>query len=515
MIPTTRSSKLASEHADAGQGSGGADPDTHIVSLDVGTSSVRTLLFDGRARQRLKFGSQRPYRVTTTPDGGVEVDADELLRLSIECLSELHAQMREARYRAAAVSFCAFWHSFLGIDAGGRPTTPIIHLFDTRSAGHARRLASEIDERENHARTGCVLHTSYWPAKLLWLAENRPEAVAATRHWVSFGEYLYLKLFGRARTSTSMVSGSGIWNPNLGDYDREILKHLPVELSQLAPVDEMDEPVSGLLPEFAGMWPAFAQIRWYPALGDGACNNIGSGCITPDRFSLMVGTSGAMRAVIEADRVEIPPGLWCYRVDRRRFVLGGALSNGGEVYAWMKRTLALPPAEEVEARLAGMEPGAHGLTILPLFAGERSPYWNADARAAFTGMSMHTAPMDILRAALESVALRFRQVYLILKDRIGEPAEVVASGGALLNSPAWTQMMADATGHPVVTCCEQEASSRGAALLALERLGAISHIRDLPAETGRVFTPVAAHQAVYDEMLLRQMRLYTKLFEEA
>ena len=83
-------------------------------------------------------------------------------------------------------------------------------------------------------------------------------------------------------------------------------------------------------------------MPWFPALGDGACDNIGSGCLTPDRFALMVGTSGAMRAVCEHGSMRIPPGLFCYRVDRRRFVLGGALSNGGEVYHWMKRTLSLP-----------------------------------------------------------------------------------------------------------------------------------------------------------------------------
>ncbi len=221
-----------------------------------------------------------------------------------------------------------------------------------------------------------------------------------------------------------------------------------------------------------------------------------------------------MRAVAERESVEIPQGLWCYRVDRRRFVLGGALSNGGEVFAWMKRTLALPPEEELEAALASMEPGAHGLTVLPLFAGERSTKWRAEARAAITGMSMHTGPVDIVRAALESVALRFRQVYLILTDRMGEPAEVVASGGALLHSRAWTEMMADALGRPVVACCEQEASSRGSALLVLERIGAISHIRDLPAKTGEVYEPVLARAASYDQLLSKQQHLYKKLFEE-
>jgi gluconokinase len=493
--------------------------DTHIVSLDAGTSSVRTLLFDGEGRESDGFGTQIPYQVATTADGGVEVDADQLSGLAIQSLSAIHAQMRTAGRRPAAVAFDTFWHNVLGVDADGRPTTPVIHVFDTRSAGAARTLAERIDNREQHARTGCVLHASYLPAKLLWLSEARPEAFRATRRWMSFGEYFFLKLFGKAVASTSMVSGTGLWDQNRNDYDDGILAVLPIGRDQLCPAAEMDTPMTDLRAEYAELWPDFRGIPWYPALGDGACNNMGSGCILPHRFALMVGTSGAMRAVSEGvsagRQMTIPEGLWCYRVDRRRFVLGGALSNGGGVFAWMERNLALPSSEQTEKELAAMAPGAHGLTVLPLFAGERSTKWRADARAAITGMSIHTSPVEILRASLESVALRFRNIYDIMEQQLGAPTEVIGSGGALLHSPVWTQMMADALGQPVILCTEKEATGRGAALLALERLGAIANARDLPARMGAVFQPVAAHKEIYDRELAAQRRLYSKLFEEA
>jgi gluconokinase len=462
------------------------------------------------------FGTQIPYQPATTADGGVEVDADELSGLAIRALSDIHGQIRAADAPPpVAVAFDTFWHNVLGVDADGRPTTPVIHLFDTRSAAAARALAERIDNREQHARTGCMLHASYLPAKLLWLSQANPAAFRATRRWMSFGEYFFLKLFGNPVASTSMVSGSGLWDQNRNEYDDAILSALPVERAQFCAPAEMDQPQTDLLPAYAALWPEFRGIPWYPALGDGACNNIGSGCIAPGRFALMVGTSGALRAVTEADRITIPEGLWCYRVDRRRLVLGGALSNGGGVFAWMERNLALPPAAEIEAALAAMPPGAHGLTVLPLFAGERSTGWRADARAAITGLSVHTSAIEILRAALESVALRFRNIYDIMERQFGAPAEVIASGGALLHSPAWTQMMAGALGRPVTLCSEKEATGRGAALLAMERLGAISNARDLPARLGAAFQPVAAHQPVYERELAAQRRLYSKLFEEA
>jgi gluconokinase len=375
---------------------------------------------------------------------------------------------------------------------------------DTRSAGEVKEVPNA------HARTGCVPHSSYWPARLLWLHRNRAREFAATRRWISFPEYLFQKLFGRAYVSTSMVSGSGLWNQNANDYDAGTLAALPISRCQLAPPEDIDRVARDLLPEHREAWPAFADAPWFPALGDGACDNLGSGCIGPDRWALMVGTTGAMRVVIEAPRVEIPGGLWCYRVDRKRFVMGAALSNGGEVFAWMKRTLQLP--KDLEARLDTSVPGDHGLTLLPFFSGERSPYWRADLRAAITGLSLSSEPFDILRAALESVALRFRDIQRIFLKHLSPPAEVVSSGGALERSPGWTRMMADALGRPVTVCLEQEASSRGAALWALEQIGAIGNLADLPASMGGVIDPRPANEAIYERLLNEQHALYEKLF---
>lgn len=485
-----------------------------IATLDVGTSSVRSLLFGADGREVDGFGHQVTYQVQTTADGGFEMDADALIEHTAEALDQICGQLRAANLKPAAVGIDTFWHSVTGIDAGGKPVTPILHLFDTRSAGAARELAARIDDAAQHARTGCVLHPSYYPAKLLWLSETRPDVFQRVKTWASFGEYLFLRLFGEAVTSTSMVSGTGLWNQNNNDYDAELMGALPVQPEQFARKDRMDQPRDHLRDEFRQRWPELDGIPWFPALGDGACNNVGSGCVARDRFALMVGTSGAMRAVIQEERVTIPPGVWCYRVDARRFVLGGALSNGGSVYAWLRSTLQLPPNDDLEKQMAAMAPGAHGLTVMPLFAGERSTGWRPDARAAFTGISAHTSAAEMVRASLEAVALRFRNVYDVMLTSIGEPSEIFVSGGALLHSPAWTQMMADALGREVQVCIEKEATSRGTALLALERLGAIGSIGDLAPLLGDRVGAVPEHHDIYQRMLAVQRRLYQKLFEE-
>jgi gluconokinase len=487
--------------------------DTHIISLDVGTSSVRTLLYDARGTAVDGFGEHVAYTFTATPDGGVEIDPEKLFSLCVQCLSRLHEQMQAAGRNAAAVGFSAFWHSFFGVDSGGRPVTPFLHLFDTRSEPHAERLAKMLDEHAVHQRTGCRFHASYWPAKLLWLSDNVPDGFARTTQWLSFGEFLYLRLFGAPALSTSMVSATGLWNLRENRYDDEVLRALPIRRDQLSPEGTLDQPSTALQGEWKARWPLFDGIPWYPALGDGACNNVGSGCVSPGTFALMVGTSGAMRAVTGAATITIPDGLWCYRVDAKRYIPGGALSNGGEVYAWMKRHLALPDEAEAESELLKREPGKHGLTVLPFFAGERSPWWRADLQGAITGLNLATTSLDILQASLESVALNFARILALMRGSIGPPQRIIASGGALAHSHAWTRMMADALGTPVLSSCEVEASSRGAALLALERLG-VMKIEDAAVRTGEVFQPSPERHSAYAALLENQSRVMAQLYPE-
>ena len=301
---------------------------------------------------------------------------------------------------------------------------------------------------------------------------------------MSFGEYLGLRLFGEHRTSVSMASGTGLFDQWACRWDPAILDTLEVSPDQLGPIVDLDRPFRGLRPEFAGRWPALARVPWLPALGDGACSNVGAGCTTPEKAALMVGTSGAMRICLPAESVTIPQGLWCYRVDRRRLLLGGSLSNGGSLYAWLTETLRLPPAEEVERELRAMPPDAHGLTVLPFLAGERSVGWVASARAAVVGLSLATRPMDVLRAGLESVAYRFALIHAELREACPAFREVIATGGALLASPAWTAMMADVLGVPLTPSTEAEGSSRGAALLASEALGLIPSLDAVAAGPG-------------------------------
>ncbi|MBV8830733.1 MAG: hypothetical protein JO108_16020 [Acidobacteriaceae bacterium] len=485
-------------------------PGENIVGLDLGSSSVRALLFDRNFTQYEGLGFQKKYEIITSPDGAVELDPNVVFDAACECLDSLHQQMIQRGLRAAGIGISTFWHSFLGISEDDKPTTAIIHLFDTRSAKQVDELTHTFDPSWVHAITGCVLHTSYWPAKLLWLRQNKPDLFETTSRWVSPGEYLLLKVAGQGAESTSMVSATGFWDQRKNDYCEELLMACAVRTDQLAPVESLDTPCRTLEPPFAARWPLFSGIPWYPAYGDGACNSIGSGCATPEQFALMVGTSGAMRVVIKQNTVTIPSGIWCYRVNRERFILGGAVSNGGEVYRWATRILRLP--DNAEEKIAERQPGVHGLTMLPYLAGERSPYWRPELRAMITGMSLSTTAVDILQACLESVSLRFKQIYTLLTRPFAAPASLVASGGALLKSRTWLQMMTDALARPITECLEPEASSRGAAMIAAEQMGVLASLEEVSVRLGTTLRPKPERTEAYERLLERDGRLFDTFY---
>jgi len=436
-----------------------------VLALDLGTSSVRARVFDETAEER-----DEPAR----RDYPGEHDPDRVLARTREAIEEAGGMDK-----VDVVGASCFGHSLLALDRDGRPLTPILSWRDTRSADAADRLVRRLDNAAVHARTGCQIHTSYWPAKLAWLAEEQPELFRSAHRFVSFCDYLYAQLLGRdVPASISMASPTGLFDLRTRTWDAELLDTLGLDAERLPVIS--DAPVDG----------------WYPALLDGACSNLGAGCVSRERAALMVGTSGAIRVVYETDRPEPRAGLFLHWVDETRVVEGGSLSDGGNLYAWMAQTFEDPGA----GSLADRDPDSHGLTFLSLLGGERSPGWHQHVKGAVHGLTFATTPQDLRQAGLEGVAFRFAEVAELMPGI----EEIVVTGGALLKDPEWVQIMADALGRPVTTSGVKEASLRGAAVVVLERLGAAPK----PAPLGPVVEPRTDKVDVFRAARERQRALY-------
>jgi gluconokinase len=492
----------------------GAYQSPFILALDVGTSSTRALLFDATGATIPGVASQHTYQLTTSNEGEVSVDVAMLMGVVEQTIDEVLKGAGELAQHIGAVAMDTFWHGLMAVDASGSPITPLITWEDTRAYHSVLALRKQLDERAVHDRTGARFHASYWPAKLHWLAQQQAETFSRAAQWLSFGEYLHRKFLGRSVCSLSMASGTGMLVTHEQVWDRELMDVLHVKPEQLPRLGDIHDSVQGLTDEYATRWPALRTVPWFPALGDGATACIGSGCASIENWSLTIGTSSAVRVVIPPEQVVPPMGLWFYLVDGRRGVLGGALSEGGNLLAWLRKLVSVQPLKEAEPLIAKIPPDGHGLTILPFIAGERSLGWHAEARMTVSGISQHTAPEELLRAGIEALAYQLDEVYKQLHTVLqmdGKTPKLICSGGALLNSAILQEILADTLDASLYPSRDTEASARGAALLALEALGRIPDVAQIPPNVGVAVQPNQERGTIYRKAVARQKDLYHRL----
>jgi gluconokinase len=404
----------------------------------------------------------------------MSIDPGLLVEAVAGTVDEALSDARANRLEIAAVAVTTFWHSVMGVDSAGRAATELTGWGDTRAAAEAGRIAGMWEASDLHQRTGCFIHPSYPVVRIAALRAADPARFDGVFAWVSFGEYLEQRLFGERRCSLSMASGSGLLNVHSLQWDEKALEIAGIEDRSLSRLVDADEPLIGLRPPYAERWPELASIPWYPALGDGACANLGSGAIGPEQLGITIGTTAAVRVLGEPEgQFRIPDDLWAYRLDRRRWVVGGALSNGGNALRFLSGNLGLPPGGDWDVILEASGTGDHGLIVLPYLVDERGPQPGKDLGASVIGLRLDTAPEQIARAWLEAIGYRIAGLCERLESHFGARGVPRASGGALHGSHRWLQILSDILGRSIVLPAEREETSRGAAMMALEALGAI------------------------------------------
>ena len=480
---------------------------SRVLAIDIGTSSIRATVY-GSALRPVRAGAQVRYRWHTGSDGSVEAVPATLERAVAQAID---GALAGGRGPIDAVVTAAFWHSVVGVDAHGRALTAVLPWSDTRSSLQAIALRDQIDEAAVHARTGCRIHPTYWPAKLKWFADRDRKTFRRVHRWLSFPAYLESRWLGRTAESVSQASATGLYRHDQNAWDADLCGILGIEPRQLAGIVDLDDQSAVPAAAIARRWPQLSAARWIPSAGDGALNNVGAGCTSIGQAALMIGTSGALRELwTPSAPPDVPFGLWRYWLDRRRVVVGGALSNGGNFVAWMRQVFGMGTTKDsarIERAVARIAPDSHGLTVLPFLAGERSPDYPPDAFATIAGLRLSTSREEIFRAGLEGIAYRFREV---LEDllTVAKIDRLVASGTALTASRVWPQILADVIGCSVAVPREPELTSRGAAAIGFELLGERSAAA--PAVV-RIYHPDKRAHATYLAAAERQRRLLRAL----
>ncbi|HEY5791774.1 MAG TPA: FGGY family carbohydrate kinase, partial [Chthoniobacterales bacterium] len=369
-----------------------------ILAFDIGTSSFRTALFDPHGRRVPETLAQQTYPLLTNPEGQAELDPAALEKAARACLARTLAAFRQRnkKERITATGASCFWHSLLAADSAGVPLSPIYTWAESRCKTEAEKLRQKIDERAYHQSSGAMLRASFWPAKLAWLKKTRPALFSQAAAWLSPADWLFSRFCTGWHPSYSMASGTGLFNRKSNDWDDSLLRRFGISRSQLGVIS--DAPLA-TAPEFSQTFPELGETQWLPPIGDGAASNLGCGATAPGQAAINFGTSAAIRVISTDERPKVPFGLFAYRVDARRWLIGGAISNAGNLRAWALQNLQLPDDEALEKAFQNHVPAS--LTALPFLAAERAPSWPEEVPAALLGFNLSTTAVDIFAALTE------------------------------------------------------------------------------------------------------------------
>jgi gluconokinase len=441
-----------------------------VLGIDIGTSSLRTALFDTTGKRIVRTTSQKTYSLQLTGDKGGELSPQTLLRSLITCLGETfniyrkHSALR--KHPIIAVGTSCFLHSLIGVLKSNQ-STPIYTWADARCSEDAKILRKEFNEAKIHQRTGCMLRSSFWPAKLKWLRRTQPKVFSRVSRWMSPADWLYLQICEETHSSFSMASGTGLFNRTTNTWDIELLRKLHITSSSLPKIS--DEPLFRK-PSFAKNFPELALVPWFPAIGDGAASNLGSGSIHTDVATVNIGTSAALRIIKNGTNHKIPLGLFCFRIDENRSLIGGAISNAGNLRAWCIKEFRLPSNPlKLQQILKKRNHTINNLVVLPFWTTERSPTWPEELSGTIFGIRNSTTAIDLIQGITDATYHRLAQIAERVEFVSKSKLKLCVSGG-VQKSPFLLQRLSDILGRSVYPCVESEASIRGAAVFVLEKL---------------------------------------------
>ena len=479
-----------------------------FLALDLGTSSTRSAIYDAKGQRLLETTAQITYPLITSADGRAELRPADLHHAVTHALEKTLATWRKikspAQKEIAAIGVSCFWHSLLGLDSRGKPITPVYTWADSRCRAEAATLRQNPGEAPLHARTGCMARASFWPAKLLWLKESQPAIFRRVARWVSPAEWIQEIWCGSANISHAMASGTGLLDGRTLRWHPPLLKRCGIDADHLNPISEAPGKISTV---HARKFPELAHASWFPAIGDGAASNLGSGATHPGVAAINVGTSAALRVVLSTKLSPHGPlapfGLFRYCIDDQRGLLGGAVSNAGNLRAWALRELKLPDdPRAIERLLAARQHPAKNLTLLPFWIAERAPTWPEEMPSVVTGITQATTALDLLQALHEATYHRLAQIAEAVEKAAHRKLAFIVSGG-IQHSPDSLQRLANVLGRTVYASSEPEASLRGAACFVMGKLG----IAPSTPKLGKAIRPHPAASRAYAKARQRQTAL--------
>ena len=490
-----------------------------IITIDIGTSSLRSVLFDDRGRVRAI--SRRDSAPTFLDGGRVEQDAGSWRTLVPQTLRECaEAAVREG-LEPVAVAMTAQRSSVIPVDAAGEALHPAIMWQDTRTGPICARLAPS--ERFVYGKTGMRISPVFSAAKMTWFKESRPEIYRATHKMMGIQDFMIRELTGKFVTDRSLASRTNLLNLETLDWDAELLGLFDVERRLLCDLVDPGDIAGYLSDRTAALTGLKAGLPVVSAGGDQQCAALGLGLVGPGRMIANTGTGSYL--ITACDRPLFDPGMGIscnVSAVPGSFILEAGVLTSGSVYHWFRKEFYREAIVGgggkfalIDAEAEASPPGAAGVVLLPHFRGRGSPEWNPDARGAFLNLDSGVTRGDMARAILEGIAAEMAENIAALEAMAG-PMEAIEVSGGMTASPLYNRIQADTYGRRIERPDDAEATALGAWISSAVRIGLHASFGEawkaaVAGSTREEFLPDPANAETYRRAAAKRRRLYAAL----
>ncbi len=486
---------------------------SYMLGIDIGTTSTKAVLFTekGEVIQQENIG----YPLYTPDISTAEQDPEEIFQAVLQAISKI--MKHHSQKKISFISFSSAMHSVIAIDENDQPLTACITWADNRSEAWAHKIKDELNGHEIYKRTGTPIHPMSPLSKICWIVNENPEVAAKAKKYIGIKEYVFKKFFDQYIVDHSLASSMGMMNLKNLDWDEEALKIAGVTREQLSDLVPTTKIFTNCHPELAKQIGIDPQTPFVIGASDGVLSNLGVNAIGKGEIAVTIGTSGAIRTIIDQPQTDKKGRIFCYALTENHWVIGGPVNNGGVVLRWIRdefassevetaKRLGIDPYEVLIKIAERVRPGADGLLFHPYLAGERAPLWNPDVRGSFFGLTLSHKKEHMIRAALEGVIYNLYTVFLALLECMEGPVTRIQATGGFARSAVWRQMMSDIFDLEVVVPESYESSCLGACILGLYATGKIESFDVVSEMIG------STHKHVPQEDAVREYRQLLPIF---
>ena len=421
----------------------------HVLGIDLGTSSVKTVLVavgDDPATAPVIAEAARPLTVQRPAPGWSEQDPAQWWAATLATLDELAARHPTAMADVGGIGLSGQMHGATLLDEAGGALRPAILWNDTRSGAECEELLARVPPIA--AITGNIVAPGFTAPKLLWVARHEPDVFARIARVLLPKDYLRLKLSREAVGEMSDASGTSWLDTGARAWSDAALVGTGLRAAQMPRLVEGSAVSAQLLPALARRFGMRTGVPIAGGAGDNAAAACGIGAVRPGSAFLSLGTSGVLFASTDSFRPNVAGGVhaFCHAIPDTWHQMGVILSAGDSV-EWLARLFGTRASALTEALGERVEAPSRAI-FAPYLSGERTPHNDGDLRGAFAGLGQESDRAAMTQAVLEGVGFAVRDCLAALGDagtRI-DGAWAVGGGAA---SRLWLRIVASILGIPL------------------------------------------------------------------